>query len=228
MILCTLTVSAQEAGPFKGLPEGGFAPQGTGFRVTFRFADLKRVSPRATDTPLGSWEPGMEWSNEHGARARLEICSVKREFGLGAETITLAAARLIVSNSSDHPWSTSLSVEIAPDKAIYALAVDRHAFFIEGQPAVVADTPSRGAILADAPFAARPLAPQQEAHVESAKGECRGEMIYDLTLNPGQTQTLGFLVPVHVPKGENPDLDFYHAISVEEIFEQARKEAGRK
>jgi hypothetical protein len=92
----------------------------------------------------------------------------------------------------------------------------------------VAVTPSRGAILADAAFAARPLSPEQQAHVESAEGQCRGEMVYDLTLNPGQTQTLGFLVPVHVPKGENPDLDFYRAIPVEEIFEQAKKEAGRK
>ena len=225
MILCALTASAQETG-VKELPEGGFAPQGTGFRVTFHFADLKRVSAPVTEPPLGSWE--AEWSDGHGVRARLEICSVKRELGLGTGTITLAAARLILSNSSDHPWSTSLSVEIAPDKAIYALAIDRHAFFVEGRPVMVADTPSRGAILADAPFAARPLTPQQQAHVESAKGECRGEMIYDLSVNRGQTQTLGFLVPMQVPKGENLDLDYYRAISVEEIFEQARKETGRK
>jgi hypothetical protein len=228
MILCALAASAQEAGILKELPEGGFAPQGTGFQATFHFADLKRVSPPATARALGSWEPGMEWSDGHGARARLEICSVKQELGLGTETMTLAAARLVVFNSADHPWASSLSVEIAPDNAIYALAVDRHAFFVEGRPVLVADTPSRGAILADAPFAVRPLAPQQQGHVESARGQCRGEMIYDLSLNQGQTQTLGFLVPVHVPKDKDLDLDFYRAISVEEIFEQAKKEAGRK
>jgi hypothetical protein len=228
MILCALTASAQETGALMELPEGGFAPQGTGFRVIFQFGDLKRVTPRVTETPLGSWEPGMEWSNGQGVRARLEICCVKRELGLGVQSITLAAARLIVSNGSDHPWSGSLSVEIAPDNAIYALSVDRHAFFVEGRPVVVADTPSRGAILADAPFATRPLSPQQQAHVESSKGECRGEMIYDLTLNRGQNQTLGFLVPVHVTKGDEPNLDYYRGLSVGEIFEQAKKEARRK
>lgn len=219
---------AQETRALTELPEGGFAPQGAGFRVTFRLANMKRVAPNATGTPLGSRQDGMEWSDGQGARARLEICCVKHPFGLASEAGTLAAARLLVANPAGRPWATSLSVEIAPEGAIYALAIDRHAFFIEGRPVLVADSPSRGAILADAPFAVRPLAPQQRAHVESAKGECRGEMIFDLALPPGQTLTLGFLSPVHLPKGEGPDLDSCRAISVEDLFAQAEKEAARK
>jgi hypothetical protein len=228
MMVCALAASAQETGALMELPEGGFAPQGSGFRVTFRLANMKRVSPRVTDPPLGKWQAGMEWSDGHGVRARLEICLVKRSVGLSTEDVTLVAARLLVANPTGHPWSTSLSVEIAPDNAIYALAVDRHAFFIEGRPVLVADSPSRGAILADAPFAVRPLTPQERAHVESAKGECRGEMIYDVALNAGQTLRLGFVSPVHVPKGEEPDLDYYRAFSVEDLFAQAERDAARK
>ena len=142
--------------------------------------------------------------------------------------MTLAAARLWVSNPTSRPFQTTLAVVIAPQIAIPALTFDRHSFRIEGRVVLVADTPSRGAILADSPFAPRPLAPQNQAHVESAKGECRGEMIFDLTLQPGQTQTLGFLCPVKLPDGKEPDLDFYRAFSVEELFAEAEKDkAGR-
>ena len=44
----------------------------------------------------------------------------------------------------------------------------------------------------------------------------------------GQTLTLGFLSPLHLPKGEDPDLDFYRNLSVEDLFTQAEKEAKRK
>jgi hypothetical protein len=213
LLLCVGAVRGEEPLAVTELPEGGFAPRGAGFRVTFEFAGMKRESK-------------VEWSNGNGVSARLEICSVKCPMGLGEAT--LAVVRLRVVNASDRPFPANLAVEISPDGAIHALSMERHAFFIEGRPVLVADSPSRGAILADSPFAARPLTPQDRAHVESAKGECRGEMIYDLTLPAGQTQTLGFISPVQLPKGAAPDLDFYRALSVKDLFAQAAKEATRK
>jgi hypothetical protein len=166
------------------------------------------------------------WFGAQGAKAQLEMCWLKRPIGLSE--CTLAVARLRLTNPSDQPFSTALSVRVAPQTEIHALAFDRQAFFIEGRPVLVADTPSRGAILADSPFAPRPLSPQEQAHVESAKGECRGEMVYDILLQPGQSQILDFIVPVHLPSGVEPDLDYYRALSVEELFEQAKKDAAAK
>jgi hypothetical protein len=229
MILCASIACGQELPGLAVLPDGGFAPRGAGFRVTFRFAEMDLVARPARGEPLvmippGSALPANEWSSTQGGAARLDLCCVK--YPIGLSDVTLGAACLRVVNPTDHPFKTTLAVAIAPQGAIYALAFDRHAFFIEGRPILVADTPSRGAILADAPFTARPLTPQDEVHVESAKGQCRGEMLFDLTLKPGQTLTLGFLCPVHLPGGKEPDLDFYRALSVEDLLARAKKDAA--
>ena len=166
------------------------------------------------------------WSNEHGTFARLEICGVDHASGIDKER--LVAARLHLTNPADQLFHTTLSVVLSPAGAIHALSFERHAFFVEGKPVLVADTPSRGAILAESPFAPRPLTPQDQAHVESTKGECRGEMMYDLALAPGQTQTLAFICPVRLPGGKEPDLDFYRGLSVDELFAQAAKEAAAR
>jgi hypothetical protein len=229
-LLLGLTVMArgQEGKALDVSPDGSFAPHGAVFRVMFRLANMVPAPVRAgagapspeTKPPGNGW--AREWSSEAGGLARLELCNVQRPLGLGE--VTLAAARLRVSNPTDHPFSTTLAVAIVPQGPIYGLSFEKHAFAIEGRLVLVADTPSRGAILGDSAFAPRPLVPANQAHVESAKGECRGEMIFDLTLQPGQTQTFGFLCPVKLPEGKEPDLDFYRGLSVEELFAQAEKE----
>jgi hypothetical protein len=212
--------------------ETGFAPRGANFRVTFEFARM-HIEPKPFEKSAdelsapGIWRSPMEWLGGKGAKARLECCCVKRPWGL--QEITVAAARVFLVNSSDQPYSTNLSVLIAPEGALPALAFEQQAFFIEGEPILVAAAPSRGAILADAPFAPRPMTPQQMAHVESADGGCRGEMLYDLTVPAGQTQILGFICPVAPPEGgKRPDLDFYRSLSVDELFDQAAKETAGK
>jgi hypothetical protein len=211
-------------------PDGGFSPRGANFHVTFQLAKMESVPPDVSKTADGAkvggslW-PARTWSSVPGGTARLEYCCVKRPLGL--DEVTLAAARLRVNNPTDRPFQTTLAVAITPRDVIYGLAFDRHAFQIEGRLVLVADTPSRGAILADSPFAARPLSPQNQAHVESAKGECRGEMIFDLTIEPGKAQTLGFFCPVQIPQGKEPDLDFYRTLSVDELFTQAAGRQGR-
>jgi hypothetical protein len=145
---------------------------------------------------------------------------------MGLNDITLGVARLRLTNSSDIPMHTTLSVRIVPRGDLHALSFEKHAFLSEGRLILISDTPSRGAILAESPFAPRPLSPQDLAHVESAKGECRGEMLFDLTLVPGQTQALGFIVPVRLPKGSEPSLDFYRELTIDQLFTEAQKQNG--
>jgi len=229
LMLLALAARAEEAPGLEIAPDGGFAPRGSAFRVAFHLAEMNPVPPPAQAAPRvlagpGQLSPANEWSSAQGATARLELCLVKRQRILGEEL--LAAARVRFTNPSARPFTATLAVSLAPGGAVYALAFERHAFFIEGQPVLVADTPSRGAILADAPFAPRPLTPQDQAHVESVKGECRGEMLFDLTLAPGQTQTLGFICPLQSANGSDLGLDFYRTLSVEELFTEAAKQAA--
>jgi hypothetical protein len=221
LVLCALLARGEDLQVFAG----GFAPHGAQFRVTFGFSDLAITNAKK---PVEISAPGLasptgEWSSAGGATAQLEICCVRHSVGL--DDGTLAVARLRLTNPTARPFKTTLAVAIAPQGEIHALAFEKHAFFMEGRPVLVADTPSRGAILADSPFASRPLTPQDTAHVESVKGDCRGEMLYDLALAPGQTQTLGFICPVLRPNGAGPGLDFFRALSVEELFTQAQKDA---
>ncbi len=108
------------------------------------------------------------------------------------------------------------------EREVRALAFERHAFFLEGAPVLVADAPSRGAILAESALAPRPLTPQDTAHVTSTLGQCRGEMLYDVALAPGQSQTFGWLCP----SGATVDLDFCRALVVEELFAEAARSAS--
>jgi hypothetical protein len=162
------------------------------------------------------------WTNGQGVTASVDLCLVNHQAVLSEEV--LAAARLRLTNTSAKPCAITLAVTLAPEKAIHALAFEKHAFSSAGRTVLVADTPSRGAILADSPFASRTLAPQERAHVESVQGECRGEMIYDLMLAPGQTQTLGFICPLGQFSGSDPGPDFYRALAVEALFAEAEKQ----
>ena len=226
VMCCALLARGQEAPGLMVLPDGGFAPQGAAFRVTFRFAEMKLVS-KQTKEPLRilaaseSAPRVTEWTSPQGGTVRLDLCCVICPLGLS--DVTLGGARLQLANPTDHPLQVTLAVAIAPETAIHGLAFDRHAFSMEGRLVLVADTPSRGAVLADAPFAVRDLSPQDQGHVESAKGECRGEMLFDLTIEPGKARTLGFLCPVKVPDGREPNLDFYRALSIDELFASAKK-----
>jgi hypothetical protein len=224
--LCAFVAHSEEGLGLTVLPEGGFAPRGAGFRVTFRFAELELVSKPTPETSRvlvdsRSARPAGEWSAAHGGSARLDLCCAKCPLGLS--DVLVGAARLRLTNPTEHACKFTLAVSIAPESAIYALAFDRHAFFIEGRLILVADAPARGAILADSPFAERSLTPQGQAHVESAKGQCRGEMIFDLLLQPGETQTLGFLCPVKLPEGREPGLDFYRDLSIDDLFTADKK-----
>jgi hypothetical protein len=211
---------------------GGFIPGAAHFRVTFDFSNLSLHLGASSVRKLGAsglanaaWKWG-KWGNPRGVSAELNVCCVNVPFGLN--DMTLAALFLRLSNPTDRPWQTSLSVAITPEGQLPALAFGEHAFSIEGRPVLVANTPSRGCILADSPFADRPLSPQNIAHVESAKGECRGEMLYDLTLQPGQSQTLGFIAPMKSSLGSSPDLKFYRSLSIEDLFKEAEKQATSK
>ena len=161
-----------------------------------------------------------EWPGRDSAN--VDLCLVNHQAVLSQEV--LAAARMRLTNTSAKPFTVTLAVMLAPEKAIHALAFEKQAFSIAGRNVLIADTPSRGAILADSPFAPRALTPQERAHVESVSGECRGEMIYDLTLAPGQTQTLGFICPLGFLDGSDPGPDFYRALAVDDLFTEAEKQ----
>lgn len=205
-----------------------FAPEGANFQVVLEISDLK-LAPKESRQPHvlsspGIASPAAEWTGSQGTGARLELCCVKWPMGLS--DLTLGAARLRLTNPTDIPLHTTLSVRIAPTGELHALSFEKHSFLNEGRLILISDTPSRGAILAESAFATRPLSPQDLAHVESAKGECRGEMLFDLTLAPGQTQALGFLVPLRLPKGAEPILDFYRELTVDQLFTEAQKQSG--
>lgn len=148
----------------------------------------------------------------------------RMRYSVGIREVEMLAVRFSVTNRSTEPRTVPVVVSLAPANtvapALSALAFERHAFSIAGQPILVADTPSRGAILAESAFALRSLTPQETAHVTSATGECRGEMIFDLTLAPGQIQTLGFLCPS--PSAASPEadvsLDFLRSLRIDEFF----------
>ena len=51
-------------------------------------------------------------------------------------------------------------------------------------------------------------------------------MLYDLTFAPGQTQTLGFICPLPAAHESDAGLDFYRALSVEDLFAEAQKQCA--
>jgi hypothetical protein len=199
--------------------------------------------------------PWCDIAGAGGVTARVELCQVKKATLLGDGQMVVARVRL--TNMTKARANAALSVNITPDGPaggpIRSLAFSRHAFSIDGHTVLVADTPSKGAILAAAPLASRPLTPEQDAHVESANGDSRGEMLYDITIEPGQTATLGFFCPVlpgrhavghrwdGVSKWAQMDLadpisgdggalqpefevDALRDLKVDDLFEQAEKE----
>ena len=163
-----------------------------------------------------------EWKVAADCTARLEMIRVRRPAGIFATE--LLAVRLTIANRSTDPQTVPVVLRLAPSSpTLRDLAFERHAFFVEGQPILVADTPSRGALLAESAFASRPLTPQNAAHVTSTAGECRGELFFDLRLAPGQSQTLGFLAPS--PLATSPavevSLDFLRSLRIDEFFPAA-------
>jgi len=229
LLLCTLTAGAEEPSSVL-LFDGGFAPSGANFQVTFGFSDMTAVSKsvvgrRSLSVPAPA-ESVLAWSNAEGAAARLEVCCVQHSMGLS--DATLAAAHLRITNPTDHPFKTSVAVTIAPSGSIHALAFEQHAFLIEGHVVLVSDTPSRGAILAESPFAPRPLTRTGRRACRIGERRMPREMLFDLALAPGQTQVLGFVCPVRLSKGTEPKIDFYRTLSVEELFAQAEKEGAGK
>ena len=163
-----------------------------------------------------------EWKVAPDCVARLEMVRARRPEGIS--DVELSVLRLTLTNRSTEPCVVPVIVRLRPSSltgpALGALAFERHAFFIEGQPILVADTPARGAILAESAFAPRPLTPESVAHVTSPTGECRGEMVFDLTLAPGQTQVLGFLAAR--PVADSPEVavtfDFLRSLRIDELF----------
>ncbi len=214
-------------------PDGSFSPGFGSFGVSFRLPGIGATIDGKRGTPTHGLRGGgllIPWCNIPGGDAitgTVEICAVKRPALAG--DACMVAARVRLENPTDHVASTSLSVNVTPEgpagAAIHAIAFSQQAFFMEGRAVLVADTPSKGAILAGSPFAARPLAPSQDCHVESADGDCRGEMIFDVQLLPGQSAVLGFLCPVlpgrravgHLWDGKSPwaQLDLADPISGE-------------
>jgi len=228
LLFCAALACAEESLGSLRLLSGGFAPEGASFRVEVEFSGLKATSRETKGlsslaVPASAVRVGG-WADGNGATAWLEVSCVKWPIGLYDGS--LAAAHLVVANASAVPVHATLSVRISPQGEIHALSFEKHAFLVDGRLILISDTPSRGAILAESPFASRPLSPQDQAHVESVRGECRGEMLYDLTLAPGQTQTLGLICPIRLPKGSEPDLDFYRALKLEELFDAAQKQVG--
>ncbi len=233
LLFCALFARGQEPAVALHWLDAGFAPGGARFQVVFDFSDMRvlpeaQLKPPLRDLPAPRViREASRWKAAEGATARLDLCCLK--WPTGPREITLAVARLQLSNPTAKPFQTTLSVAIAPrGNGLRNLAFERHAISSEGNLILVADTPSRGAILAESPFASRPLSPQDSAHVESPKGECRGEVIYDLALPPGQTQTMGFIAPVRLPKGTEPALDFYRELTVDHLFAEAQKQSEAK
>jgi len=227
LMFLALTARAGDAPGLEIAPDGGFVPRGGSIRVAFRFAELVAVPETVPPAPrvlegFGEFLRAGEWKNGQGATASVDLCLVNHQAVLSQEV--LAVARLRLTNISAKSFIITLAVTLVPEKAIHALAFEKQSFSIAGRTVLVADTPARGAILADSPFAPRGLTPQERAHVESAQGECRGEMNYDLTLAPGKTQTLGFICPLSSLDAGDPGPDFYRALAVEDLFTEAEKQ----
>lgn len=227
MAVCGLGLNAAEPESIlKIQPDGSFTPSSREFVVGIRFPDARVKmdgSVRSLALP-GRLNAAVEWETPQHVSAQLDLCQVRHAVGL--TDVVLIAGRVRFSNLTKQPQTTTLAVAITPstgaNRPLPALAFERHAFFIEGRPALVSDTPSRGAILAESAFATRPLAPQDTAHVESTEGQCRGEMLFDVVLKPGESQTLGWIC-----SGNGTiTLDECRLLSVEDLFAQAEKETA--
>jgi len=201
-------------------PDGRCGSPSGVFAVEVRVADSAPLAGAAEQRALklsGVLAPAAEWRTAAGVSVRLDLCLVSRPLGL--RDVTLLAARVRLTNPTERPQTTALAVALSPERAVRALSFERHAFFVEGAPVLVADAPSRGAILAESALAARPLTPQDTAQVTSTLGQCRGEMLFDVALAPGQTQTLGWLLPA----GAEVDLEFCRTLVIDELFAQAKE-----
>jgi hypothetical protein len=248
-------------------PDGSFSPGFGSFGVSFRLPEepnanaamsAKTSSGAAASHGLRSGGLLIPWCRIPGGGAiigKVEICAVKRPGFLADSHIV--AARVRLENTTDQVAATSLSVNITPEGPaggpLHALSFSQQAFFTEDRAILVADTPSRGAILGESAFAPRALAPSQDTHVVSAKGDCRGEMIFDITIQAKQSTTLGFICPVlpgrravgHVWDGKSPwaqldladpisgeggllqpelGLSFCRDMRVDDLFEECEKE----
>jgi hypothetical protein len=129
---------------------------------------------------------------------------------------------LRLTNSTVDPQTTAIALAVTPVGEIQSLTFERHAFFVEDRPLLVANIPSRGAILAESALAPRAMAPQETAQIVSANGTCRGEMLFDFTLAPGETQTLGWMCPLETAA----DLEFCRALVIDDLFAEAEKETS--
>ncbi len=215
------------------LGSGAFGQTGDGAWLVARARAEVRVlcgDGRRAPAPLRREHGGgvAEWPVDATCDARLEMLRTRRP--AGRREIELLAVRVRLTNRSGQPRLVPLIVTIAPASAtapaLRSLAFERHAFSVEGEPVLVAQTPARGAILAESAFAPRPLAWRAEGFVQSAAGECRGELGFDLELAPGATRALAFLCPS--PRADSPPaevtLDFLRGVDVDELFATAEKE----
>jgi hypothetical protein len=82
LLFCALTVSAEEPPASAKLFDGGFAPGGANFRVTFGFSDMvvvsKSLAGGRTLAAPGVAESAFAWSSAEGAPALGAGCRARR------------------------------------------------------------------------------------------------------------------------------------------------------
>lgn len=200
--------------------------------------------------------PWSQWSVGNLA-VRTEVCQIERESPAGIVQVVGARARM--SNSGSKPLEFNLFVALRPSGPAGGPVNDltvgstRDALLVDEHLALVAEMIPDAVGLSDkdnvGELAAQRKAPSNEES-ESAAGNCSGAMRFDLTIEPGQTKTLGFVCPVlagrravghdwdgtsnwaqldlaepNPPEGgvlqPDPGVEYYRGLEVDDIFEGA-------
>ncbi len=192
--------------------EGNFSPGFGSYGIYFWVWDpqtQKLTAPTMEGVPCEHGLSGagwlIPWSKWRAGNVEVttEVCEVKR--ALGTNQVFVVGARVSLVNRGDAARPVTLYVAVRPlgpaGWAVRQIGFNQvgDTLAVEGFPAVVAtQKPSRvGALPTDTigALAARGEMPP-ERYPTSPSGDCSGALAYDLTLKPGETNTLGFVCPV--------------------------------
>lgn len=251
--------------------EGNFSPGIGTYGIYFWVFDPEKArlfAPTFEDVPcshgLAEERLLIPWSQwRAGAvKVKTEVCEVKQKHALG--DVYLTGARALLTNTGTSSKNISLYVALRPlgaagyDVSRLAVSAQGDALLVEGHPAVIADTQATtsGVLPTDTigHLALRGDMPSSKTAV-SPEDDCSGALRFDVTIPPGQTETISLICPVHagqravrhrwVPRPKNyidsavpksdadgidiPDLglDAYRKMSSENLFEQARDDWSR-
>ncbi|HUU93909.1 MAG TPA: hypothetical protein VM238_22170 [Phycisphaerae bacterium] len=192
--------------------EGNFSPgfATCGIYVWVYDPEAKQLVAPTTDgvtcehglPPTGHLIPWSRWTAA-GLAVKTEVCEVRRTSSAG--DVFVVAARTHLTNPGTAERKVSLYVALRPLGAaggpVKKLAVSNEgdALLADGRPALVAGAkPSGAGVLSTDTIGDLAMEGKTPTDTTAASdaGDCSGALQFEVTVPPGETQTLGFICPV--------------------------------